>query len=269
MRNLGLSPHQIALQARALEFAEAVARPRAAEIDASEQYPWDIVKALTRFLELDRAEVHERYRAACGRAVRAPVDVDFDELLERRKRALGPSYRLFYKRPVHLVRGEAAPRRGRVAAGVWRHRRRDGTQVSADITNHALTFMGRPAMFVLADDVTEQIKAEAEAQRSNQMLETVIDNIPQRIFWKDRDSRYLGCNVAFARDAGLSYTEQVIGKTDELGWSIVEDPVHVNDFHATLLHLFGIDHLRLTKRFGGLNLRLTDLGGKVVTKLLA
>jgi 4-aminobutyrate aminotransferase-like enzyme/Ser/Thr protein kinase RdoA (MazF antagonist) len=66
----------------------------------------DIVKALTRFLELDRAEVHERYRAACGRAVRAPVDVDFDELLERRKRALGPSYRLFYKRPVHLVRGE-------------------------------------------------------------------------------------------------------------------------------------------------------------------
>ena len=130
----------------------------------------------------------------------------------------------------HLVRGEAAPRRGRVAAGVWRHRRRDGTQVSADITNHALTFMGRPAMFVLADDVTEQIKAEAEAQRSNQMLETVIDNIPQRIFWKDRDSRYLGCNVAFARDAGLSYTEQVIGKTDdEFPWGAIADALRKAD----------------------------------------
>ncbi|MGN6651214.1 sensor domain-containing protein [Trinickia sp.] len=115
----------------------------------------------------------------------------------------------------HLQREYAASRRGRVSAGVWRQRRRDGTQLSADITNHGLTFMGRPAMFVLADDVTEQIKAEAEAQRSNQMLETVIDNIPQRIFWKDRDSRYLGCNMAFARDAGLAYTEQVIGKTDE------------------------------------------------------
>ncbi len=115
----------------------------------------------------------------------------------------------------HLQREYAAPRRGRISAGVWRQRRRDGTQLSADITNHALTFMGRPATFVLADDVTEQIKAEAEAQRSNQMLETVIDNIPQRIFWKDRDSRYLGCNMAFARDAGLAYTEQVIGKTDE------------------------------------------------------
>ncbi|RKP49160.1 sensor domain-containing protein [Trinickia fusca] len=115
----------------------------------------------------------------------------------------------------YLVRMVAAPRRGRVMAGVWRHQRRDGTQLSADISNHRLTFMGRPAMFVLADDVTDQIKAEAEAQRSAQMLETVIDNIPQRIFWKDRESRYLGCNMAFARDAGLAYTEQVIGKRDE------------------------------------------------------
>ncbi|HEX7682789.1 MAG TPA: EAL domain-containing protein [Trinickia sp.] len=130
----------------------------------------------------------------------------------------------------HLARAHPAPRRGRVAAGVWRQRRRDGTQLSADITNHALTFMGRPAMFVLADDVTEQIKAEAEAQRSNQMLETVIDNIPQRIFWKDRDSRYLGCNVAFARDAGLAYTEQVIGKTDDdLPWASLADALRKAD----------------------------------------
>ncbi|MGN6234122.1 MAG: sensor domain-containing protein [Trinickia sp.] len=129
-----------------------------------------------------------------------------------------------------LVRGNAAPRRGRVSAGVWRHRRRDGTQLSADMSNHALTFMGRPAMFALADDVTEQIKAEAEAQRSNQMLETVIDNIPQRIFWKDRDSRYLGCNMAFARDAGLAYTEQVIGKTDDdMPWSALADALRRAD----------------------------------------
>ncbi|MGN6666908.1 MAG: sensor domain-containing protein, partial [Trinickia sp.] len=130
----------------------------------------------------------------------------------------------------HLVRGYAEPRRGRVSVGVWRQRRRDGTQLSADITNHALTFMGRPAMFVLADDVSEQIQAEAEAQRSNQMLETVIDNIPQRIFWKDRDSRYLGCNMAFARDAGLAYTEQVIGKTDaDLPWAALADSLRKAD----------------------------------------
>lgn len=62
---------------------------------------------------------------------------------------------------------------------------------------------------------------------------------------------------------------QVIGKTDEIGWGVVEDPVHVNDLHATLLHLFGLDHLRLTYRFQGRDFRLTDVGGKIIHKLLA
>jgi 4-aminobutyrate aminotransferase-like enzyme/Ser/Thr protein kinase RdoA (MazF antagonist) len=65
-----------------------------------------IVRALAKFLSLDRAEVHERYRAACGRVGRDPASVDIGELRERRGRVLGPSFRLFYDRPVHLVRGE-------------------------------------------------------------------------------------------------------------------------------------------------------------------
>ena len=62
---------------------------------------------------------------------------------------------------------------------------------------------------------------------------------------------------------------QVVGKTDELGWAPVEDPVHINDFHATLLHLFGLNHLRLSKRFGGFDIRLTNVGGTVVEKLIS
>lgn len=62
---------------------------------------------------------------------------------------------------------------------------------------------------------------------------------------------------------------QVIGKTDDIGWGVVDEPVHVNDFHATVLRLFGLDHLQLKVRFSGLDLRLTNLGGKVVEKLLA
>jgi uncharacterized protein (DUF1501 family) len=62
---------------------------------------------------------------------------------------------------------------------------------------------------------------------------------------------------------------QVIGKTDEIGWNIVADPIHINDFHATILHLFGLNHLKLTYRFQGRDFRLTDVGGKVVTKLLS
>ena len=44
---------------------------------------------------------------------------------------------------------------------------------------------------------------------------------------------------------------QVLGKTDEIGWSILQDPIHVNDLHATILHLFGLDHKKLTYRFRG------------------
>ena len=62
---------------------------------------------------------------------------------------------------------------------------------------------------------------------------------------------------------------QVIGKTDDIGWAPVEDPIHINDLHATILHLFGFDHLRLTHQFKGLNVRLTDQGGTVQRKLLS
>ena len=62
---------------------------------------------------------------------------------------------------------------------------------------------------------------------------------------------------------------QVYGKTDEIGWAPVENPVHVNDLHATILQLFGFDHHRLNHNFKGLNVRLTDQGGKVLKDLLA
>ena len=63
---------------------------------------------------------------------------------------------------------------------------------------------------------------------------------------------------------GLTY-----GATDELGFKVTENPVHVHDLHATILHLLGLDHERLVFPFGGLDLRLTDLHGKVVSDLIA
>ena len=59
----------------------------------------------------------------------------------------------------------------------------------------------------------------------------------------------------------------VIGKTDELGYYSVEDPVHVHDLQATILHLLGLDHERLTYRFQGRDFRLTDVAGRVVEKI--
>lgn len=63
---------------------------------------------------------------------------------------------------------------------------------------------------------------------------------------------------------GLTY-----GKTDDIGWNVVENPVHINDLHATILHQFGFDHRRLAVSYKGLSVRLTDQGGRVVNDLIA
>lgn len=62
---------------------------------------------------------------------------------------------------------------------------------------------------------------------------------------------------------------QIYGSTDEIGWSVAENPVHPNDLHATLLHCFGLDHKRLTYRFQGRDFRLTDVAGRVIKDWLA
>ncbi len=61
----------------------------------------------------------------------------------------------------------------------------------------------------------------------------------------------------------------VHGETDEFGYNIAKDPVHIHDLHATLLHLFGLDHERLTYKFQGRRYRLTDVHGRVVKEILA
>lgn len=62
---------------------------------------------------------------------------------------------------------------------------------------------------------------------------------------------------------------QTLGATDELGFNVIEDRVHVHDLHATLLHLLGFDHTQLTYRFQGRDFRLTDVHGELVQKLIA
>ncbi len=63
--------------------------------------------------------------------------------------------------------------------------------------------------------------------------------------------------------AGLSY-----GQTDEHGYEAVENPVHIHDWHATVLHLLGLHHDQLTYRYAGREMRLTDVKGKVVKDII-
>ncbi|MDP3396899.1 MAG: PAS domain S-box protein, partial [Methanoregula sp.] len=79
---------------------------------------------------------------------------------------------------------------------------------------------GKPERFVfMHENITGQKQAEEALQGSRRILETVIDNVPSRVFWKDKNLTYLGCNTAFARDAGFDKPEDVIGKDDfAMGW---------------------------------------------------
>ena len=84
---------------------------------------------------------------------------------------------------------------------------------------------------------------------------------------KGRDHDHYGFTTWMAGGGvkgGLSY-----GATDEFGLTAVEDRVHVHDLHATILHLMGIDHERLTYRYSGRDFRLTDVHGKVVKDIIA
>jgi hypothetical protein len=69
--------------------------------------------------------------------------------------------------------------------------------------------------------------------------------------------------------AGGGVKPGVYGETDEFGYNIVQNPVHVNDFHATVLHLMGLDHERLTFKHLGRRYRLTDVAGTVVKDIIA
>lgn len=81
-----------------------------------------------------------------------------------------------------------------------------------------------------------------------------------------RDHNALACSVVVA--GGGFRKGHAHGKTDDWGWSAVEDIVHVHDLHATILHQLGLDHLKLTVRSQGRDFRLTDVGGRVVKELL-
>lgn len=126
-----------------------------------------------------------------------------------------------------------------------------------------------------------------KAQETDQATAALITDLKQRDMLKDtlvvwggefgrtpmsqggdgRDHHIKGFSFMLAGGGikgGITY-----GATDELGYAAVENPVSVHDFHATMLHLLGIDHLRMTVKFQGLDARLTGVSGEVLHKILA
>jgi PAS domain S-box-containing protein len=99
------------------------------------------------------------------------------------------------------------------------HRKRDGSQFPVEITARFFSWRGRKVHIAAIRDITQRRKTEEDLRESRRMLELVLNTIPARVFWKDRNLVYLGCNRAFARDAGFQSPEELVGLDDyKIGW---------------------------------------------------
>jgi len=105
----------------------------------------------------------------------------------------------------------------------YRFVRRDGTIRWVQAFSGDIEYEGARALQVMVIDVTETKRAEEKLRSSQEMLQTVMNTIPQYVFWKDLESVYLGCNENFALVSGVSTPDNIVGKTDyDLAWREVE-----------------------------------------------
>jgi PAS domain S-box-containing protein len=101
----------------------------------------------------------------------------------------------------------------------WEHRRLNGECFPAEVLLTRVEAGGQIFLYASVRDITERKQAEAALRGSQELLRRILDAIPVRVFWKDRNLTYLGCNAIFARDAGFTAPEEVIGKNDyAMGW---------------------------------------------------
>jgi hypothetical protein len=137
------------------------------------------------------------------------------------------------------------------------------------------------------DDHKDIANHRNHAQKSDQPIAALLKDLKARgllqetlVIWggefgrtptsqgaKGRDHHSLGFCMWLAGGGVKGGT--VYGATDEFGFQAVENPMHVHDLHATVLHLMGLDHERLTYRYSGRDFRLTDVHGKVVKEIMA
>jgi arylsulfatase A-like enzyme len=120
--------------------------------------------------------------------------------------------------------------------------------------------MDRPAAALVKD-----LKARGMLEDTIVIWTTEFGRMPCSQGSKGRDHSPRGFSTWMA--GGGVKGGQVIGATDDFGYAAVENPVHVHDLHASMLHLMGLDHKLLTYFHAGRNMRITDVSGRVVKKI--
>jgi len=181
------------------------------------------------------AEREEQYRAIVNQAGDGIDLVDaetlkFVEVNEAACRMLGYTRDELVGKPLVEIEGsmdEVAVRqavakvvREGEASFEIQHRRKDGRLIDVFIRVRPVRLRGRTCLVGVWRDIGELKAAEQSLRASRQLLQTIVDVAPLRIFWKDRDLRYLGCNPAFARDAGKDTPQDLLGRDDhQMSWA--------------------------------------------------
>lgn len=111
--------------------------------------------------------------------------------------------------------------------------RKDGSRFPAEFQGRMLEYQGKKLRVKAVRDITDRHKTESALKESQLMIRQILDAIPVRVFWKDLHSRYLGCNLPFARDAGFNKPEELVGKDDyTCGWKKEADLYRSDDQHV-------------------------------------
>jgi PAS domain S-box-containing protein len=119
---------------------------------------------------------------------------------------------------------EIATRIARVLRQGWddfesQHRHKDGRILDFQVILQSSSIDGQTVLMAIFRDISQRKRAEAKLLEAHRLLQTVLDTVPIRVFWKDRHGRYLGCNEGFAHDAGLANAQEIVGRSDaELVW---------------------------------------------------
>jgi hypothetical protein len=138
----------------------------------------------------------------------------------------------------------------------------------SDIFDHRkLSYLAdRPMASLIRDLKTSGMLEETIVMIGGEFGRTPSRDGDARLEYCGRGHNHLGFSMVMAGGGfkkGLAY-----GATDDLGWKAVENPVHIHDLHATVLHQLGLDHTKLTFLHSGRNFRLTDVGGRIVHDIL-
>jgi PAS domain S-box-containing protein len=168
-----------------------------------------------------------------------------DELLQMNFRELlAPKVRKDFDAYVDEIRKHGA------AQGLLLVQTRTGEDRILEYNNTLRTDgVAEPIVRGMAHDITERKRAEDGLRNNRNMLAHIMDSIPQSVFWKDRDSVYLGCNKVFARQAGIDNPDEITGKNDfDLPWSHKESDAYRADDREVMennrpkLHIIETQH---------------------------